>query len=343
MKFIPYGRQHIDNKDINAVKKTLKNDLITTGSEVQKFEKLFAKKVGVKYAVTCSNATVGLLLSYLSLEIKENEIIIMPSINFIASANMARFINAKIFLTDVDPITGRMRPEDLLECIKINNIKKINTLVVMHHGGLPCDMKKFYFLKKKYKFNIIEDACHALGARYNDLTNNKVGNSKYSDLSVFSFHPVKNITTGEGGMVTTNNRKLYEKLKLLKNHGIVRKKNNKKSYNWAFQVITGGFNFRLNDFQCALGTSQLKKLDKFINRRRAIAKSILIVFLHTNLINTLNSYQGKLSAFHLFIIKLNLKKIKITRNQFIKKLFNLGIVTQVHYIPIFYFPYYKKI
>ena len=343
MKFIPYGRQHIDNKDINAVKKTLKNDLITTGSEVQKFEKLFAKKVGVKYAVTCSNATVGLLLSYLSLEIKENEIIIMPSINFIASANMARFINAKIFLTDVDPITGRMRPEDLLECIKINNIKKINTLVVMHHGGLPCDMKKFYFLKKKYKFNIIEDACHALGARYNDLTNNKVGNSKYSDLSVFSFHPVKNITTGEGGMVTTNNRKLYEKLKILKNHGIVRKKNNKKTYNWAYQVITGGFNFRLNDFQCALGTSQLKKLDKFINRRRAIAKKYINSFSsHTNLINTLNSYQGKLSAFHLFIIKLNLKKIKITRNQFIKKLFNLGIVTQVHYIPIFYFPYYKK-
>jgi len=343
MKFIPYGRQFIDSKDINAVKKALKNELITTGNEVEKFEKLFSKKVGAKYSVSCSNATAGLLLSYLALEIKKNEIIIMPSINFIASANMARLINAKIFLTDVDPITGQMRPQDLMECIKINKIKKINTVVIMHHGGLPCDMKNFNSLRKKYKFNIVEDACHALGAKYNNLKNEKVGNCKYSDLSVFSFHPVKNITTGEGGMVTTNSKKLYEKLKILKNHGIIKKANNKKNYNWSYEIITNGFNFRLNDFQCALGISQLKKLDKFINRRRIIAKKYINNFSSLkNLINVPNAQQNKLSAFHLFIININFKKIKLTRNQLIKKLFSLGIITQVHYIPIFNHQYYKK-
>ncbi len=342
MKIIPYGKQYIDGEDIKAVSKALRNDLITTGSEVKKFEELFSKKVGSRYAVTCSNATAGLLLAYIALGIKKSEIIVMPSINFIASINMAYFIKAKIYLTDVDPKTGRMRPEDLLDCIKKNKLKKINTLIVMHHGGLPCDMKKFKFIQKKYKFNIIEDACHALGAKYS-LKDEKVGSCKYSNLSIFSFHPVKNITTGEGGIITTNSKKLYEKLKILRNHGILRKKSSGKNYNWSYKIVTPGFNFRLNDFQCALGSSQLKKLDKFIIKRKAIAnKYIKSFFSEKNLINFPNNYQKKISAFHLFMINLNFKKIKITRDQLIKKLFNLGIITQVHYIPIFYYPYYKN-
>ena len=200
---------------------------------------------------------------------------------------MARFINAKIYLTDVDPIKGQMRPVDLINCIKKNKIKKINTVVVMHHAGLPCDMKGFKYLQKKMRFNIIEDACHALGARYG-TKDVKIGSCKYSDLSVFSFHPVKNITTGEGGIITTNNKKLYEKLNALRNHGIIRKKSNKNNYNWSYKIIFPGFNFRLTDFQCSLGITQLKKLNSFISYRRAIAKKYINIFSsYKNLLNFL--------------------------------------------------------
>ena len=165
MKTIPYY-QYIDKQDIIVVKKALKNQLITTGEEVEKFEKIFSKKVGVKFSVSCSSGTTALLLAYLALQIKKDDIIISPSINFIASVNMANFINAKIYLTDVDPLTGHMRPIDLENFIKKNKIRKINTVVIMHNSGLPVDMIGFSKLKKKYKFNIIEDACHALGAKY---------------------------------------------------------------------------------------------------------------------------------------------------------------------------------
>ena len=342
MKVIPYGRQYIDKNDIDAVKKALTNDLITAGKEVIRFEKLFSKVVGSKYSVSCSNGTTGLLSAYLALGIKKNDIIIMPSINFISSMNMAHFIGAKVYLTDVNPITGQMQPEDLDKCIKKNNLKKINTVVVMHNGGIPSDMKKFKRLKAKYKFNLIEDACHSLGGSYSSKKD-MVGNCKFSEISVFSFHPVKNITTGEGGMITTNNKKIYEKLILYRNHGMIRKKSNKNKYVWNYKIITPGFNFRLNDLQSALGISQMKKLNLFIDKRKAIVKR------YKKNLSSMNRYlsffddgQNTIPAYHLFIINLNLKRIRITRDQVIKNLFKFGILTQVHYIPIFLFPYYKK-
>ena len=344
MKIIPYGRQFIDKSDINAVKKTLTNDLITTGKEVIKFEKLFSKKVGVKYSVSCSSGTAALLLSYLALGIKKNDIILTPSINFIASVNMAEFINAKIYLTDVDPITGQMRPEDLINCINKNRIKKINTVVIMHNGGKASNMSEFFKLKKKYNFNIIEDACHALGAKYSFKKNDNVGNCKYSDISVFSFHPLKHITTGEGGIVTTNNKMFYEKLKIFRSHGILRNRTSSKKYSWNYDTIAPGFNFRLSDIQCALGSNQLKKLDLFVNERQNIAK------MYKKKLNDLRSYlnfdndsKHMLSSYHLFIINLKINKIKISRDDLIKKLFRKKIITQVHYIPIFKFSYYRKL
>ena len=344
MKMIPYGRQFIDKQDINVVKKALHNQLITTGKEVEKFEKLFSKKTGGKFSVTCSSGTTGLLLAYLALQIKKGEVIVSPSINFIASVNMANFIGAKIYLTDVDPFTGHMRPVDLENCIKKNKIKKINTVVVMHNSGLPVDMIGFGKLKKKYKFNIIEDACHALGAKYSLKKDDNVGNCKYSDISVFSFHPLKSITTGEGGMITTNNKRIFEKLKIYRNHGIVRKKSSPKVYNWGYKVTAPGFNFRLSDFQCALGINQLKKLDKFVYERKNIAQKYKKKFLFdTNFKNILDEFQNKTSAHHLFILNLDLKKIKLSRNQIINKLFKSNIITQVHYIPIFNFPFYRKV
>ena len=344
MKMIPYGRQFIDKQDINVVKKVLNNQLITTGKEVEKFEKLFSKKTGGKFSVSCSSGTSALLLAYLALQIKKDDVIISPSINFIASVNMANFIGAKIYLTDVDPFTGHMRPIDLENCIKKNKIKKINTVVIMHNSGLPVDMIGFGKLKKKYKFNIIEDACHALGAKYSLKKDDNVGNCKYSDISVFSFHPVKSITTGEGGMITTNNKRIFEKLKIYRNHGIVRKKSSPKVYNWDYKVIAPGFNFRLSDFQCALGINQLKKLDKFVYERKNIAQKYKKKFLFAkNFKNILDEFQNKASAHHLFILNLDLKKIELSRNQIINKLFKSKIITQVHYIPIFNFPFYKKI
>lgn len=344
MKLIPYGKQFISKEDIKAVSRALKKNLITSGSEVHKFEEFFSKKVGSKFSVSCSNATSGLLLSYMALNIKQNDVLLMPSINFVASVNMASILGAKIFLTDTDPLTGHMRSEDIIFCIKKNKLKKIKLIVVMHNAGLPANMKEIQNLQKKYKFKIIEDACHALGAKYDLKSPDKVGNCKYSDLSVFSFHPVKNITTGEGGMITTNSKNLYKKLKILRNHGIIRKENKFNEYNWSYKVVAPGFNFRLNDFQCALGISQLKKLNKFVETRQKIAKKYFELFQPIkNIVSFPSLNNCKLSAFHLFIINFNINKIKINKNTIIKKLFNAGIATQVHYIPIFNFPIYKKL
>ena len=262
MKQINYNKQFTDEKDAKIIVEALKSKLITSGNFVNLFEKKICNFLKVKHAATCVNGTAGLDLAFRGIGLEPKNSVIMPAVNFVASYSMAKKIGAKIYLTDVDPFTGHMRPVDLENCIRKNKIKKINTVVVMHNSGLPVDMIGFGKLKKKYKFNIIEDACHALGAKYSLKKDDNVGNCKYSDISVFSFHPVKSITTGEGGMITTNNKIIFEKLKIYRNHGIVRKKSSPKVYNWDYKVIAPGFNLRLSDFQCALGINQLKSLNK---------------------------------------------------------------------------------
>ena len=343
MKFIPYSRHFIDNKDIESVKKVLRSYYLTTGNEVKRFENNFKKYVKSKYATSCSNGTSALMLAYLSLGVKKNTTIIMPSINFVASANMATMLNAKIYLTDVDQFTGQMTVNHLIECIKKNKLKKIDVLVLMHHAGNPTKVNDFSYLKKKYKFKIIEDACHALGASYNGVKS-KVGSCKYSDIAVFSFHPLKSITTGEGGIVTTNNNKIFEKIRELKNHGIRRNEGTLKKYIWKYDVVQNGFNFRLTDFQCALGNSQLKNLDKFIKFRKKIAYLYKINLLDNNakILNN-NSKINNNSAFHLFVIHLNLKKINLNKDEIIQKLYKKKIITQVHYIPLFKFKSFKHL
>lgn len=343
MKHIPYSRQFIDQKDINSVKKVLKNDLLTTGNEVKLFENTFKKYVKSKYATSCSNGTSALMLAYLALGVNKKTSIIMPSINFVASANMARMLNAKIYLTDVDQFTGQMTVNHLMECIKKNKLKKIDILILMHHTGNPVEMGDFLYLKKKYKFKIIEDACHALGASYNGLKS-KVGSCKYSDIAVFSFHPLKSITTGEGGMVTTNNYKIFKKMKDFKNHGIRKKVDNLSKYKWKYNVIHNGFNFRLTDFQCALGNSQIKKLDKFIRFRKKIAYVYKKKLLKNNKKILNNNFKiNDKSAFHLFLIHINFKKINLDKEEIIQKLYKKKIITQVHYIPLFKFESFKNL
>ncbi len=343
MKMINYGKQNIDKRDISAVVKGLRNNYLTSGPNTISFEQNFKKKVGASYAVSCSSGTSAIHLSLLALNIKKNDVVIIPVINFIASMNMLEIMGAKIILSDVSKETGQMTPQNLEECIKKNKLKKIKAVIIMYNGGDPLNAEKFYKLKKKYNFNLMEDACHALGGKYYTKKVTFVGSCKFSDISTFSFHPIKSITTCEGGMITTNNKKLYQKMKLLKNHGILRKKSSKNNYHWNYKILLPGYNYRLSDVNCSLGNSQLKKLNRLISRRRDIAK------LYNDKLRDLKAFINLPSqksydktSFHLFLITFNLNKFKISRNAIIKKLFKSGIITQVHYIPVNSHPYYKK-
>ena len=256
MKITPYGRQYIDSQDIRIVSKALKEDLITTGRYVKKFENKISKFLKVNYVASCHSGTSALHLALMAIDLEKDDVIIMPAVNFIAVYNMARLMNAKIFLADVNPLTGQMTPETLLECIKNNKLRKIKAIVTMYLGGYPLNAIEFYKIKKKFNCYLIEDACHALGARY---FNNKkylpVGCCKHSDISTFSLHPVKTITSGEGGLVTTNNKFFYEKILSLRSHGIDKDRN----FHWKYNLSKSGFNYRLSDINCALGLGQLKK------------------------------------------------------------------------------------
>ncbi len=217
MKIIPYGRQHIDSQDIKFVSKALRQDLITTGNYVKKFENKISKFLKVKYVTCCNSGTSALHLALIAINIKKNDVIIMPAINFIAVYSMSKLMGTKIFLADVDPLTGQMTPSSLLKCIKDNKIKKIKAIITMYLGGYPENIIDFYNIKKKFNCYLIEDACHALGAKYFYKKRYlHIGSCKHADLTAFSLHPVKTITTGEGGLVTTNNSllKKYGKKKL---------------------------------------------------------------------------------------------------------------------------------
>ena len=340
-KYLPYGKQFIDKKDISGVVRTLKSDYLATGPLVRKFEKNFEKKFKVKHAISCSSGTAALHLALLAIGVKKEDVVILPVINFIASVNMSYILGAKIIFADVDKTTGQMTPENLIHCITYNRLKKIKAVITMYNGGSPNNFYDFYKLKKKYNFTLIEDACHALGAKYSIKKNIRVGSCQYSDLATFSFHPVKSITTGEGGMVTTNNAKIHKKLNIIKNHGIIRKKSN-KTYYWSYQVLEPGFNYRLSDINCALGISQLKKIDKFIKKRKKLAKlyNEKLKKLKDKIILPKN-LSNQESANHLYIVVFK-KKLKISRNQLIQKLYNSGIITQVHYIPVTNQPFYKN-
>ena len=225
MKIIPYGRQYIDSKDIQSVLKTLKNEKITTGPIVEKFENQISRYLNCKYISTCNSGTSAIFLAMQAIGVKKNDIIIMPSINFVASYNVAKLLGAKVYLADVNRFTGQMSPNDIEECCNKFNLKRVKAVIVMYNGGYPNNAEKFVKFKKKLKSFIIEDGCHALGAKY--LSNNKIfkiGSCAHVDISTFSLHPVKSITTGEGGIVATNSKNLDKKIKNLRSLGITKDK-----------------------------------------------------------------------------------------------------------------------
>jgi dTDP-4-amino-4,6-dideoxygalactose transaminase len=339
MKIIPYGRQYIDAQDIRLVSKALKEDLITTGRYVRKFENKISKFLNVKYAVTCNNGTSALHLALMAINLKKDDVLIMPAINFIAVYNMARLMSAKIFLADINHLTGQMTPDTLLECIKNNKLKKIKAIVTMYLGGYPENVIEFYKIKKKFNCYLIEDACHALGAKY--LFNKKylsIGSCKHSDISTFSLHPVKTITSGEGGLITTNNKFFFHRILSLRTHGI----DKDKDFHWKYNLKSFGFNYRLSDINCALAIGQLKKINKFINYRKKIYNFYKHALLkNINSIDT-PSYKRSRPSFHLFLISINFKKIKSTKDKFLKFLRKNNIFCQYHYIPIYKFKLFNK-
>lgn len=336
-KIIPYGRQYIDKSDIKKVSKILSNDIITSGDVCLKFEKKITEKLNCKYAVTCNSGTSAIFIALHALNLKKGDKIIMPSINFVATYNVAKLLGAKVYLADVDKYTGQMRPKDVEDCCKRFGIKNFNVLIVMYNGGYPQNAEKFNSLKKKYKCFIVEDACHALGASYKYKNKYyKVGSCKHSDISTFSLHPLKTITTGEGGIATTNNKAIFEKMSMIRSHGI------KRSFNkhWEYNVVISGLNLRLTEFQSALGISQLKKMNKFIQKRKNIflkydkeikkIKQVLPLELD-------NKYK---SSYHLYIIHIK-KQNKKFKEKLINFMLKNKVILQYHYIPIYKFKIFK--
>lgn len=337
MKLLPYGKQFIDKFDKSSVLKALSNKIITTGNQVLKFEKKLQNYFNCKYVSVCNSGTSAIYLALASINLKKKDVIIMPAINFIASYNMAKLFGANVFLADVDVETGQMSPQNVLDCCKKFKIKKIKAIITMYHGGLPLNADKFLDLKKKFKCFIIEDACHALGAEYYyNKKKVKIGSCLHSDISTFSLHPLKTITTGEGGIVTTNTKKIAERINLLRSHGI--KRNLMK--HWDYDVTLNGFNFRLTDFQCSLGLSQLSKVSRILKKRKEIANYYEKSLKKINEIKNIEINKKYNSSFHLYLIKLKKSNIRYKEN-LIKFMLKKKIMFQYHYIPIYKFKVFK--
>ena len=340
----PYSRQNIDSKDISEVKKSLKSDIIVRGSIINKFEKKVSKFVDVKYAVAVNSATSALHIACKALELSKDDIAWTVPNTFVASANCARHCGSKIDFVDIDEKTWNISPEKLEKKLQLaKKFKRLpKVIITVHFGGQPTEQKKIWNLSKKYKFKIIEDASHSIGAKH---YGEKVGSCKWSDITVFSFHPVKIITTTEGGMALTNDKKLFEKLKIYRNHGITKDLNSMKKKikaTWYYEQIELGYNFWMSDIQAALGLNQLKRIKLFIKKRNQIAK-LYNKLLDKEYIQTPSIEDYNLSSFHLYVIKLDLKKINKKYNQIFKIFRDRGIGVNLHYLPVHLQPYYKKL
>jgi len=351
-KAIPYGKQEITPEDIQAVVETLQSDFLTQGPKIAEFESEFAKYVGSKYAIAVSNGTAALHLAVISLGLQENEYVICTPITFSASANCVKYCKGQVLFADIDPQTYLMDLESVKMVIKNNPDKKIKGIIPVDFAGRVPQLDHFRQLADEHNLWIIEDACHAPGGYFIDKNNKQqhAGNGLFANLSVFSFHPVKHIATGEGGMITTNDEVLYQRLMTLRTHGITRDTDlfensiefavgNSSDHNsyptWYMEMQELGYNYRLTDFQAALGLSQLKRADQNLNKRKAIAKyyteafeTIPQIFQHSGIV------EGH--AYHLFVLEVE------DRKGFYDYLRSQNIFAQIHYIPVHLMPYYKN-
>ena len=344
---IPYGHQDISEEDIEAVVEVLRSDYLTQGPAVPVFEQVICDYTEAKYGVAVNSGTSALHIACLALGLGKGDWLWTTPITFVASANCGLYCGAKVDFVDIDPITWNLSAEKLEEKLKEaeREGKLPKVVVAVHLCGLSCDMEKISNLSKQYGFSIIEDASHALGGQYQEKN---IGNGQYSDISTFSFHPIKNITTGEGGMAVTNNPQLAEKMRRLRSHGITGDPalmTHSKDGLWYYQQIELGFNYRMSDVHAALGISQLKRLDEFIANRRSIAKrydqALSGLSLQLPSKSKMNSDYSS-SAYHLYIIRLQNSQGKSDRKTVLEALRDKDIQAHVHYIPLHTQPYYQQ-
>lgn len=338
---IPYGRQDVRKEDIDSVVEVLRSEFLTQGPQVPIFEENIAQFVNTDHAIAVNSATSALHITYLAMGLGHGDGLWTTPITFLATANAAKYCGATVEFVDVESTTGLMSVEDLqtklVEAEKKGKLPKI--VVPVHLAGQSCDMKEIHKLSRQYGFKVVEDAAHAIGAKYNDK---QVGSCEYSDACVFSFHPVKIITTGEGGVITTNNEQLSEKLKLLRSHGVTRDSSLFKHDShgpWYYEQIALGYNYRMTDMQAALGTSQMRRLSEYVTRRNAIAEKYARKF-ESLPISVLDQKKYGRSSYHLFVIQLNLEKIGKTHRQVFENLRAEGVGVNLHYIPVYKQPYY---
>lgn len=354
--YIPYGRQSIDDADIEAVVKVLKSDYLTTGPAVEAFEKKVADYVGAKYAVAVSNGTAALHVACLAAGIGEGDEVITTPITFAASANCVLYCGGTPVFADIDPDTYNISPEELEKKIT----SRTKAIIPVHYTGQPCDMDAILEIAHKHDLLVVEDGAHALGAVYKGK---KIGS--IADMTCFSFHPVKPVTTGEGGMIVTDNEELYRRLALYRSHGITRDKDMMQQYEeqlqqssdpalqeaadmlrgdvidpggWYYQQLELGYNYRITDISCALGASQMDKLDRFLERRRQIAKKYDEAFADIPQIKTPWQQEGCQSGWHLYMIQ----TMERSRREVFDGLRQAGIGVNVHYIPVYRHPYYQR-
>jgi len=337
MKIIPYGRQNIEQEDIDAVVETLTSDFLTQGPKVAGFEKAFAKYVGADYAVAVNNATAGLHIAVLSLGLQPGDRVITTPITFASSANCIRFGGGEVWLADIDPSTYLISLEKTKELIESKPKGFFKGIIPVDFAGLPVNLEEFRKLADEHDLWLIEDACHAPGGHFTDSKGQqqRCGNGNYADLGIFSFHPVKHIACGEGGMVTTNSEELYKKLNLLRSHGITKDNMEENHGGWFYEMQSLGFNYRLTDFQSALGITQLAKNEAGVGRRNEIANTYKKAF--EGVVNYQYLPAGTYNAHHLFVIEVE------DRKGLYDYLKSQKIFSQVHYIPVHTLPYYKNI
>jgi UDP-4-amino-4,6-dideoxy-N-acetyl-beta-L-altrosamine transaminase len=331
LNFIPYGKQNITQDDIDAVVETLKSDYLTTGPKVKEFEDALAKFSDVKYCVAVSNGTTALHLASLVLLNKGDKVLTTPN-SFLATSNSILYVGAKPIFVDITK-DGNI---DLNLCEE--ELKKDSTIKAIYavaFSGNPLNQDRLKYLRETYKVAILEDCAHAIGATYEGI---KAGSCANSDISIFSFHPVKHITTAEGGAITTNSKEIYEKLLILRAHGMVKTPDMKP---WEYEMRELGHNYRITDIQCALGLSQLNKLESFIARRKEIAKTYDSAFKNT-IIKPLYTFDGN-SSYHLYVVLVDFTKLNVSKEELFIRLREKGIGIQLHYIPINKQPYYKNL
>ena len=338
--FLPYGRQTIDDDDIAAVSEALRADFLTTGPRVEAFEAAFAEVVGARHAVACANGTAALHLAMMALDVRPGEAVIVPSITFLATANCARYVGADVVFADVDPDSGLMTPQTLAQALTRLDGRRLRAVLPVHLRGDACDLPGLQAVTEAAGAVLVEDAPHAVGttAKYGNVTE-IIGDVRHSAMATFSFHPVKTLTTGEGGMVTTNDAVIAERLRRLRSHGMVRPHGTEP---WWYEMPELGFNYRLPDVLCALGLSQLRKLPVLAQRRRDLAAAYAVALARlVPLVRSAAQPAWSNPTLHLMTVLIDFEAAGQSRAGVVEALKAHGIGSQVHYIPVHRQPYYR--